>query len=47
MISLLIGVGAFLLAVIASVASVTFDPRRSREDDDDHAHAMDVTTLPI
>jgi hypothetical protein len=46
MISLLIGVGAFLLAVIASA---TFDPRRSREgdDDDDHAHAMDVTTLPV
>jgi hypothetical protein len=44
MISLLIGVGAFLLAMIASV---TFDPRRSREDADDHTHAMDVTTLPI
>jgi hypothetical protein len=45
MISLLIGVGAFLLAMIASV---TFDPRpRSREDADDHAHAMDVTTRPV
>jgi hypothetical protein len=45
MISLLIGVGAFLLAMIASV---TFDPRpRSRQDTDDHAHIMDVTTLPI
>jgi hypothetical protein len=44
MISLLIGVSAFLLAVIASM---TFDPRRSRDYDDDHAHAMDVTTLPV
>jgi hypothetical protein len=44
MISLLIGVGAFLLAVIASV---TFDPRRSHEDADDHLHAMDVTALSI
>ena len=43
MISLLMGVGAFLAAMIASV---TFDPRRSREGADDHAHAMDVTTLP-
>jgi hypothetical protein len=36
MILLLIGVGAFLLAVIASV---TYDPRRSRKYADDHAPA--------
>jgi hypothetical protein len=44
MISPLIGVGAFLLAVIASV---TIDPRHSREDADDHVHSMDVATLSI
>ena len=42
MISLLIGVIAFLLAV---VASMTFDPHPSRGDDCDHALPVDVTTL--
>jgi hypothetical protein len=32
---------------VSSGSAVTIDPRHSREDADDHVHAMNVTTLSI